>query len=256
MKRRTIRGDMGTKQWLARLPHLNHTEGDQMPVVTFWLNAFIPKTVPCYTKVLPAGPHAGKTAIPLPSIARGWPGNWLKDWEAGYLTDQRGFDSSPTNSVRMQSLAKVEISGATGPTLIEQKHRSSGTTEVNLVSGVQTGFKVADMTRCKFKALPAQVCGVSTPLNLDLVGKAGDPLVGAAADIDYEGTLTVSAGSARGSVTVAFQGKIDAFPAYDCYASFNGVTKEIFKSSPPPGNTVADLLWWANRPISGTASFP
>src|SRR5262249_40312462 len=122
-----------------------------MPIVTFWLNAFIPKTVAGYTKVLTAGPHAGKTAIPLPGIARTWPGNTFKDWNAGYLTDQRDFDPSPTNSVRMQSLAKVELAGAEGPTLINpQAHRSSGTTEVNLVSGVQTGFKVADMTRCKF----------------------------------------------------------------------------------------------------------
>src|SRR5262249_32257466 len=148
-----------------------------MPVVTFWLNAFIPKTVAGYTKVLPTGPHAGKTAIPLPGIARLWPGNTFKDLDAGYLTDQRGFDSSPSNSVRMQSLAKVELAGAEGPTLIEQKHRSSGTTEVNLVSGVQTGFKVADMTRCKYSVLPRRVSGVFTSLNVELVGKAGDPLV-------------------------------------------------------------------------------
>jgi hypothetical protein len=228
-----------------------------MPIVTFWLNAFIPKTVTGYTKVLTAGPHAGKTAIPLPPIARAWPGNTFKDWDAGYLTDQRDFDPSPTNSVRMQSLAKVELAGPEGPTLINpQTHRSSGTTEVNLASGVQTGFKVADMTRCKFSVLPRRVSGVFTSLNVELVGKAGDPLVGMAADIDYEGTFTVSVGSTPGAVSVSFQGKIDAFPAYDCYASFNGVTKKIFKSPPPPGNTVANLLGYANRPISGTAPFP
>jgi hypothetical protein len=234
-----------------------------MPIVTFWLNAFIPKTVAGYTKPLKSGPHAGKTAIPLPGISRLWPGipflvtgNTFKDWNAGYLTDQRDFDPSPTNSVRMQSLAKVELAGAEGPTLISQAHRSSGTTEVNLVSGVQTGFKVANMSRCKFGVLPRRVSGVFTSLNLELVGKAGDPLVGMAADIDYEGTVTISVGSTPGAVTVSFDGKIDAFPAYDCYANFNGVTKEVFKSSPPPGNTVADLLWYANRPISKTARFP
>jgi hypothetical protein len=31
--------------------------------------------------------------------------------------------------------------------------------------------------------------------------------------------------------------------------------KEIFKSSPPPGNTVADLLGGASRPVSGRVSF-
>ena len=59
-----------------------------MPIVKFWLNAFIPKNVTGYTKVLTKGPHAGKTAIPLPGIARTWPGNTLKAWNAGYLTDQ------------------------------------------------------------------------------------------------------------------------------------------------------------------------
>jgi len=228
-----------------------------MPIVTFWLNAFIPKTVAGYTKVLTAGPHVGKSAIPLPSIARTWPGNLFKDWDAGYLSDQRGFDPSPTNSVRMQSLAKVELAGAEGPTLVHpQAHRSSGTTEVNLVTGKQTGFKVADMSRCKFSVLPRRVSGVFTSLNVQLKGEAGDPLVGMAADIDYEGTFTVSVGSTPGALTVSFEGKIDAFPAYDCYASFNGVTKEIFKSSPPAGNTVANLLGKAKRPISGTAKFP
>jgi hypothetical protein len=235
-----------------------------MPIVSFWLNAFIPRDVPGYTKTLPAGPHAGKTAIPLPGISRAWPGipflvtgNTFKDWNAGYLTDQRGFNPSPTNNVRMQSLAKVELAGPEGPTLLApQTHRSSGTTEVNLASGVQTGFKVADMSRCRFFVLPRRVSGVFTALNVQLEGKAGDPLVGLAADIDYEGTFTVSVGNTPGAVSVSFQGKIDAFPAYDCYASFNGVTKTIFTSSPPPGNTVSNLLGGANRPISGTAAFP
>ena len=223
-----------------------------MPIVTFWLNAFIPMTVAGYTKVLTAGVHVGKTAIPLPKIARGWPGNTLKDLNAGYLTDQRDFDPSPSNSVRMQSLATVELVGASGPSLTTQAHRSSGTTEVNLVSGLQTGFAVADMSRCTFTEKLRRVSGVFTAVDIALVGKAGDPLVGMAADIDYEGTFTVST---HPSLTVSFVGKIDSFPAYDCYATFNNVTKEVFKASPPPGNTVADLLGYASTPITGKAVF-
>jgi hypothetical protein len=123
-----------------------------MPVISFWLNAFIPRTVAGYTKILTAGPHAGKTAIPLPGIARTWPGNTAKDWNAGYLTDQRGFDPSAGASVRMQSLAEVVLGQV--PALVKQAHRSSGTTEVNLVSGVQTGFAVANMSRCGFTVVP------------------------------------------------------------------------------------------------------
>jgi hypothetical protein len=252
-----------------------------MPIVRFWLNAFIPRTVSGYTRILTAGPHSGKTAIPLPGIARTWPGNTFKDWDAGYLTDQRGFDPSPSASVRMQSLAEVETSV---PTMVRQAHRSSGTTEVNLVSGVQTGFAVADMSRCRFTGPPppgppggfgphltVARGGPAYPLpsptlppgrliygslSLQLRAAAGDPLVGMAADIDYVGTVSFSDGGAAGSLRVTFQGSIDAFPAYDCYASYNGVTKTIFTSNPPAGNTVADLLGSANRPITGTATFP
>ncbi len=167
-------------------------------------------------------------------------------------------------------------------------HRSSGTTEVNLVTGKQTGFAVADMSRCSFKAMPvpgpsgppgggvglfaghtsAGRGGIAFPLakphaptgrygtiKVEVVGQAGDPLVGMAADIDYVGAFTVAVG-APGTFEVSFEGKIDKFPAYDCYAHFNGVTKEIFKSSPPAGNTVADLLGAASRPVSGRVSFP
>jgi hypothetical protein len=49
---------------------------------------------------------------------------------------------------------------------------------------------------------------------------------------------------------------IDDFPAYDCYAMYNGVTKTLFTDSPPAGNTVADLLGPASRPKSGRVSFP
>lgn len=244
-----------------------------MPVVQFWINAFIPQTVAGYTRVLTAGPHAGKSAIPLPGLARTWPGNWGKDWNAGYLTDQRGFDSSPLASARMKSVARID---AASVFLINQFHTSSGTTEVNLVSGVQTGFAVANMSRCNFTVIPppAPPAGgvgamfgvahggstmvrpaVSTSLRLRLEAAAGDPLVGAAADIDYNGTLRVDL--VRGpALVVSFTGLIDAFPAYDCYASFDGAVKTLFTAAPPPGNTVVNLLGAANRPVSGIVTFP
>ena len=257
-----------------------------MPVVTFWMNAFIPRTVAGYTRTLTAGPHTGKTAIPLPGIARTWPGNTFKDWDAGYLTDQRGFDPSLGASCRMQSIVEVEMAGPRGdPVMLREEHRSSGTTEVNLVTGVQTGFKKADMSRCSYKVrartgppgggagplgahtsvgrggpafpvAPRMVPGTFGLTDIELIAQAGDPLVGMAADIDYVGVITFSGGSAPGSVVVSFDGKIDDFPAYDCYARFNGVTKMLFSDSPPAGNTVANLLGAAKRPKSGFGRFP
>jgi hypothetical protein len=80
----------------------------------FWINAFIPKTVAGYTRVIPAGTHVGQTAIPLPVLADLNPVNLWKDlWNAfdtGYLTDQRSFDAAPGASVRMRSWVEIDPS--------------------------------------------------------------------------------------------------------------------------------------------------
>jgi hypothetical protein len=228
--------------------------------------------------------HAGKTAVPLPGIARLWPGNTLKDLDVGYLTDQRDFDNAFGASSRMTSMCEIEVLTSA---IIKQTHTTSGTTEVNLVTGVQSGFGSADMRRCAFTSvinppkappsnaplfahfaagrrestLPSRILPVKGPssqfgpIEVWLRAAAGDPLVGMAADIDYSGTLKVSEGK-PGSLEVSFEGKLDAFPAYDCYVAYDGITKTVFTSSPPPGKTVADLLGPANRPIWGAVSFP
>lgn len=250
----------------------------------FWLNAFIPLNVVGYTVTIPAGVHAGKTAIPLPGIARLWPGNTLKSLDVGYLTDQRDFDNAFGASSRMTSMCEIEVLTSV---IIKQTHTTSGTTEVNLVTGVQSGFGSADLRRCAFTSvinpskpsigplfahfaagrreestLPLRLLPLKGPNSkklgsseIWLSAAAGDPLVGMAADIDYIGTLKVFEGGS-GSLAVWFEGKLDAFPAYDCYAAYGGITKTVFTSSPPPGNTVADLLGPANRPIRGAVSFP
>jgi hypothetical protein len=94
-----------------------------------------------------------------------------------------------------------------------------------------------------------------TLITAKIVGKAGDPLVWAAADIDYVGTFTIVKLPLGGPLTVSFDGKLDQFPAYEAYARFNGTTKELFTSSPPAGNTVADLVGFATRPIKASVLF-
>jgi hypothetical protein len=100
--------------------------------VTVWIDAFIPKEVPGYTKFITKGTNAGKTAVPLPGLARLNPLNTFKDWSAGYLTDQRTFSTDPTSSVRMRSLAVVQLSPSA---TVTPSHKSSGTTQVNMDSG-------------------------------------------------------------------------------------------------------------------------
>ncbi len=239
-----------------------------------WINAFIPKNVPGYTITITRGTHAGKTAVPLPGVARSHPQNAIKDLDCGYLTDQRSFDSSFSASVRMQSWFMLQIKPFFK--LIASDHRTSGTTEVDMDTGKELGFANADMTRCHFSGLRPKVrygnrtyrtflLGIpyrighgtfSNVVELSLKAQAGDPLVAAAADIDYRGVFTISSASAGSKkVAIGFSGFIDDFPAFECYASMDGITKCLFKSSPPKGNTVVDLLGEAKRRVSGFVRF-
>jgi hypothetical protein len=247
-----------------------------MAVLTVWLNAFIPRTVKGYTKELSKGPHKGKTAVPLPGVARLWPGNLFKNLDTGYLTDQRGFSNALASSARMKSVMFVDVGQMT---LADQKHSSSGTTAVDLETGTQLDYGVANMRKCQFsvarslrapgpkptggsfqnytaiKATQHPLPAGHTGISVWLTAAAGDPLVGMAADIDYEGLFNVSTDGKSGAVTLSFYGAIDAFPAYDCYATLNGVTKEVFTAAPPEGNTVTDLLGPASRPITASVRF-
>ncbi|HEY6527963.1 MAG TPA: DUF3238 domain-containing protein [Cellvibrionaceae bacterium] len=223
-----------------------------MAKLVFWLSSFIPGSVPGYTVAVTKGIHAGKTAVPLPWEAFSWPGNWSKvNGNPHYLTDQRTFSLLPTASSRMRSLIEIET---TTMTVIKQAHESSGTTEVNIKTGAQTGFDTAKMTRCSYDANPAMT---SYHFYRRLSASAGDPLVGMAADIDYTGSLILTRHGTTnsGKIVVDFEGMIDSFPAYECYATFNGVTKILFQSRPPAGNTVLNLLGEATIPVKGRASF-
>jgi hypothetical protein len=248
--------------------------------LTVWINAFIPSMVPGYTVTVTNGPNAGKTAVPLPGIARLNPLNLFKDWSAGYLTDQRNFSDVllPDARARMTSFARISIPSATA---ISVGHRTSGTTQVNMDSGATTGIGKADLSRCIWGTLTQAPIGdgsvlfpgpglLPTPqfprapvittnpnvLKISVKGQASDPLVSAAADIDYHGTFTLTLDPAASTLVVSFIGLLDSFPAFEAYASLNGQTKALFTSLPPPGNTVTDLLGDANRPIQGSVLFP
>jgi len=246
-----------------------------MTTLRLWINAYIPQTVAGYTMVIPKGAHAGKTAVPLPGLARTNPLNLFKNWDAGYLTDQRTWSNALGASVRMQSFAELRLTPQVS--VVKTDHRSSGTTEVDMATGNQLGFDVAKMNRCQFSTLSARLpvhrsktyhtfpLGVpytlDTPANgppiheLRLVGQASDPLVSAAADIDYEGVFQISMTASPWRCQVVFEGLIDAFPAFECYAQLNGQTKCLFTAPPPAGNTVTNLPGSANRRISGRVLF-
>jgi hypothetical protein len=234
--------------------------------VAIWINAFIPRTVAGYTRAIPNGIHRAKTAVPLPAVALANPLNWSLHTDNGFLTDQRGFDSSRTASVRMRSLAVVELSP---PSLVSQSHTSSGTTQVDMVTGAVRGFARARMSDCSFQlVLPphrvqlgsrsaSAVAPAASPImTLGLHAAASDPLVRGAANIVYAGDFVIAPAKTSSHVTVEFVGKVDAFPAFEGYASLNGVTKALFTLLPSPGNTVLDLALFKFRQVKGAVTLP
>jgi outer membrane protein OmpA-like peptidoglycan-associated protein len=218
-----------------------------------WINAFIPRDVPGYTITIPMGTHRGETAVPCPWQAT--PAN-PNCGRLAYLTDQRSFDNSPTASVRMRSLAEIQLVG--GPSLVRQRHVTSGTIEVNKLLGNVTCHKNADMSKCKFtnfKVKPSMHPPGSFTITMDYVGAASDPCVNLAADIDYKGSIGIFCVPSASIVEVVVSGFVDAFPAFEMYASLGGTTRTLFTLSPPPGNTVVDLLGGASTPVVGRARF-
>ena len=216
-------------------------------MLEIWVNAFIPLNVPGYTRTVAAGIHKGKTGIPLPSAAR--LANWRRSADDGFLGDQRTFSAVVTASSRMHSIALVDV--GTTLSLAGQIHNTSGTTDLDLVTGKVSGMAPADMTRCAFKVVPKTASLPS--LTLELVGKANDPLVNFSADIDYTATIIIV--RSPNHLTVSYNGLIDDFPAFEAYARYNNVTKTLFTSPPPPGNTVMNLLGAASRPVTGVVAF-
>jgi ankyrin repeat protein/subtilisin family serine protease/outer membrane protein OmpA-like peptidoglycan-associated protein len=219
--------------------------------LTVWINAFIPHDVSGYTFTVPAGPHSGKTAIPCPPIALPANPHCLS---RGYLTDQRDFSDLPSAGVRMRSIAEIALAP---PRLVDVKHVTSGTTEFDKTTGAVTCVESADMSRCSFsdfRVEPEPLSGNYT-IKLKVKGAASDPCVNLAADIDYEGEISVFCSPRGNIVEVSFAGRIDSFPAFEMYANLNGVTRALFQKPPPPGNTVANLLGGASTPVAGRVRF-
>lgn len=230
-----------------------------------WINAFIPDKHGSYIQTLTGGQHNGKTAISLPSM--GLTTNPEKiGTSPGYLSDQRGFSNKPNASVRMQSWVSLIVSRGGRVAQARAGHRTSGTTEVDMQTGEQLGYANADMSRCNWshlEVMPAVRYGqggtyragpLSPPIRpptytsepphnkMKVHGQAGDPLVRGAADIDYWGTFTIIVDRARSWCVVEFDGMIDEFPAFECYARIGHDTQTLFRKKPAKGKTVTAIL--------------
>lgn len=113
-------------------------------------------------------------------------------------------------------------------------HRGLRIHHEDLAQRIRLGFGVADMARCTW---------------------AG----GAVADIDYEGTFTLTSWPSMDGdiVHIDWQITLDAFPAFEGYVERDGEIATLFIVPPPQGNTVQDLLGGASRAFAGSVTlFP
>ena len=198
--------------------------------IEFWINAFIPLSVPGVTMPYPA--DTSKSMI----------GNLLGISDC-FLSDQRSFDSDIGASARMHSETTVSLSG--GSYSWTQIHYCGQTTEVDCEDGDVEGTATQSNDNMEFKELS----GSYDKVVLDFAAARNNPLWLGSPDIDLVGTLTVD----RINRFVQFQGKVDEFPAFEAYVSINGGAPQVIKQlGPAPGADPGNLIGPANRDFGGT----
>lgn len=196
--------------------------------VSFWMRAFIPKDIPDLTRAIPN--HNSLTMISGPTPVNDC-----------FHTDQRTFDSDKRASSRMHAEAIVDFEDS-GPRLA-QIHRSDPTFEVDCEDGEVECSERADTSAMSFTL---EVSSNPRVVVLIMGCAASNPCFTGAPDIDCEGKITIDA-DAR---SVEFDGKIDAFPAFEAYAAINdGPASSLFTAPPPPGKSPDNLFFGANRAV-------
>ena len=236
---------------IGRLDLLMNDPGDPVTwnppatisTVKVWLNAFIPGDIPGLTQVVPAGAHSGQSMIPGPIPL-------VSDC---FLTDQRDFDADIHASSRMHSECEIDVGSplvlaTPGPTISTEWHHCDASVEVDCEDGDEECNQAADSSRMSFGNLRITS---STSFAIDLVGAANNGCYAGSPDIDYQGTFSVELSTG----TVLFNGHIDAFPAFEAYATANGgAGVTLFRTLPLPGNDPWNLPGGAVRWHSGAAA--
>jgi hypothetical protein len=199
--------------------------------VKVWVNAFIPKNVSGYTKTVPAGPYKDSTMIPGPFT-----------WSDCFLTDQRGFSNHIHAKSRMHCEARLELRDSTAK--LTQWHNCDWTTECDCETGEQECRKKGDTSDMEYTLSRA-----GSILILSLQANAWNPCSPSSSvggEIDMSATIKIDP-SAK---TLSCTARVDSFPAFEAYATINdGEGVQIFRRSPPPGNTVMDLPGTATTTI-------
>ena len=196
--------------------------------VTFWMNAFLPWSLPGTTAILQNGPYRGHSAITGPRHY--------------CLTDQRGFSNVMTAVSRMHSAVIIDFSGSTP--VLTQQHKCDYTTECDRKTGGVTARKKASTAQMQF-------CLVTTgpTVTVQMHCVASNPCTSSAwafGDIEYKGTIFIDPMTRR----IAVDLMTVTFPAFEGYAAIdNGVGSILFRMMPPAGIKAIHMSPGATRPI-------
>lgn len=207
-------------------------------MLKIWIASFIPQTIAGYTKPVPGG--GGKTMIPGPTPASDC-----------FLTDQRSFSVTPTAASRTRSSVEIDLNTMT---LQSQQHHCDNTVEVDCEDGEVECNKTPDNGRLKVEGFDS----AGAKCAFSFAGGAGNPCAPAGApDIDWLVHVAVEK-QAGNKVVVSLRPNsvVEPFPAFEMYASLNGMAKEVFRRSPDPGATPWDLYGDPNKLVTGSATLP
>jgi hypothetical protein len=211
-----------------------------MPRVRFWLNAYIPAHVKGVTMPVPHRRGASMLSV-SPGCAFGI--------GTGYLTDAGRPNGDPTGSnSRMHS--QLDVSVVEDRVIAHSQVHLTGQTEaVSCWSGVTTGRGRAStqgFAQMRFHTVPGR------PGSFFLKAAAKNPLVWPQAltpAIDYLGWIHVHPVTR----SVTFDGKIDAFPAFEAFVQVGGGRcRKLFQVLPGLGQSALSLIGGARRTIKKT----
>ncbi|MER6014961.1 hypothetical protein [Streptomyces bluensis] len=213
---------------------------DALLVAMVWVKAFIPASVPGYTKPVPGSP--GITMVDDPLVT------------GCYVTDNRVFSPDSDAVARMTSLALVDLWNME----LSEAHWCDYTIRVDCDSGKSGCRQQANVSRMHF----VNFRGVSGQYALvDLVAAAANPCNALAqyfGELDYNGTFSINT---QGS-GVSFNGMVEPFPSFEIYAKgftqttptdppFIGVP--LVQKSPNPGAGPHNIAGNANQSIGASA---
>lgn len=196
--------------------------------VTFWINAFLPWSLPGATTVLRVGPYRGHSAITGP--------------KQYCLTDQRGFNNVMTAESRMHSAVTIHFGDATP--VLTQQHGCNYTTECDRKTGEVTARKKASTAHMQFRLVATEPI-----VTIQMSCLTSNPCTSSSwafGDIEYKGTIFIDPTTRR----IAVDLMTGTFPAFEGYAAINdGIGSILFRMMPPAGIKTMHVVPGATRPL-------